>query len=70
MEGDSKTVIRWGEGTKTGLWRLHHLIYEARTLLKELKDDLHHVIRDQNALVEKLAKWSVNQQDVLYGTMF
>lgn len=30
VEGNSNTVISWGEGKKESSWKLHHLICEAR----------------------------------------
>jgi len=59
VEGDSFIVITWGRRGDCNLWRMHHYIVEIETLLKEMNVELHHVLRSQNSLADKIAKWSV-----------
>lgn len=70
VEGDSSLVISWGQGKAKGSWRLRYFICEARNLMIELKVDLNHVPRSQNDMAHRLAKWSVNRQDIFLGNHF
>lgn len=40
---------------------MQHFIHKIQALTGDLKVELFHVPRAQNALVDKLAKWSVGQ---------
>lgn len=60
VERDSKIVISWGKGKNGGSWRLNHLICEIRDLMREFKVEVRYILRGQNDLAVKLAKWSVS----------
>lgn len=64
MEGDSLTVISWEREDSCGSWRMHHYIAEIKSLIKDLDAELHHVLRNQNSLADKIAKWSVGQSSM------
>lgn len=67
IEGDSLMVISWGKGDKGGSWRLHHHITKIKALILDLGAEFHHVLRAQNSLVDKIAKWSVGQPYMFEG---
>lgn len=56
VEGDFGTVISWMGGKSRGSWRLHHLICEARSVLKDLNVVLLHVSKEKNALTNKITQ--------------
>lgn len=67
VEGDSKTVISWGNGNGGGSWRVNHFICEIRDIMRTFKVVLRHIPRDQNDLADRLAKWSISQLLVFKG---
>lgn len=62
IERDSITVVSWAQRKSRGSWLLLHQVREARDIIDELKVELHQVPRNQNSLVDKLAKWGAEQQ--------
>lgn len=67
IEGDSYSVISWGKGEMYGSGRLNHLISEIRCILRDIVAVLLHVPRAQNSLVDRIAKWSVDQDYMFVG---
>lgn len=68
VKGDSRMVISWGVGKTGGFWWLHHVIYcEGMDLIGELHGVLHHILRSQNLLADKLGQWGVEQQGLFIG---
>lgn len=64
IEGDSSMVISLGKGESYGSWRLNHLISEIRCIKRDIVAVLLHVPRVQNSLADRIAKWSVNQDNL------
>lgn len=66
-ECGSSTITSWDRGDKCGSWRMRHLINEIRALIAEFNVVLFHVPRAQNSMADKLAKWSVGQEEGFLG---
>lgn len=64
MEGDSKVIMSWGNGTSEGPWQLAHFMHEIRNLIVDLKLSLKHIPGEQNEEVDKLSKWRVNLTNI------
>lgn len=58
-------VICWGKGEMYGSWRINHLISEIRCIMRDIAAVLFHAPRVQNLLVDRIAKWSVDQDHMV-----
>lgn len=59
VEGDSKVVVSWGSGFSEGVWRLAFMVHEIRDLISSMNITIASILRDQNEIADKVAKWAV-----------
>lgn len=61
IEGDSRTVISWGQGSSRASWRVAHFIQEIWVLVRDTQALLCHIPRSKNVDADCLVKWNVWQ---------
>lgn len=65
VEGDSKVVVGWAMAQSKGAWRFDNSVHEIRDLISSTKISFSCILRVQNEMVDRLAKWAVDLDDIV-----